>query len=249
MVDLGVDHIGSVILSVEPWRNPELKRTVAVVQAAGRKSSLIPLFHEPDIIAEAIQYYRPDIIHFCEDIVTEPQTSAALERQWIIRRRFPDIEIMRSIPIARQGAGAKVPSLDLAARFESASDWFLTDTLLLMRDHATESEQPVNGFVGITGLTCDWSVARALVCTSRIPVILAGGIGPDNVARGILQVRPAGVDSCTLTNQADAGRAIRFCKDPAKVGALILAAGQASAELTMAARRQNISSTTRPNDH
>ena len=39
-----------------------------------------------------------------------------------------------------------------------------------------ENEQPVKGFVGITGKTCDWDIAADLVKKSRIPVILAGGI-------------------------------------------------------------------------
>jgi phosphoribosylanthranilate isomerase len=80
----------------------------------------------------------------------------------------------------------------------------------------------VAGFVGITGLTCDWSVAAELVAKSRIPVILAGGISPENVAEGMLQVRPFGVDSCTCTNAVDeCGRPIRFKKDPARVKALV----------------------------
>jgi phosphoribosylanthranilate isomerase len=76
--------------------------------------------------------------------------------------------------------------------------------------------------VGITGQTCDWQTAAALVANSKIPVILAGGISPDNVAEGILQVRPEGVDSCTQTNSLDAnGVPIRFKKDIKKVEKLI----------------------------
>jgi phosphoribosylanthranilate isomerase len=47
---------------------------------------------------------------------------------------------------------------------------------------------------------------------------LAGGITPDNVFDGIMQVMPAGVDSCTGTNALDSkGRSIRFKKDLEKV--------------------------------
>ena len=43
-------------------------------------------------------------------------------------------------------------------------------------------------------------------------------ITPDNVYKGIIHVRPAGVDSCTATNAKDKnGSAIRFKKDFGKI--------------------------------
>jgi phosphoribosylanthranilate isomerase len=72
----------------------------------------------------------------------------------------------------------------------------------------------VSGFIGITGRICDWKKAGELVQKSRIPVILAGGLSPDNVAQGIMQAMPEGVDSCTGTNEMDSrGRPVRFKKD------------------------------------
>ncbi|MGB5157370.1 hypothetical protein [Desulfobacterium sp. N47] len=43
--------------------------------------------------------------------------------------------------------------------------------------------------MGITGLTCDWDAARILVDLVAIPVILAGGLSPDNVFDGIIKKR------------------------------------------------------------
>ena len=121
-----------------------------------------------------------------------------------------------------------MPSLEWARRLEPATDEFLTDTLLLGAGGAGQVDQPVGGFVGITGLTCDWDVARRLVQQSRIPVILAGGISPLNAGEALARVRPAGVDSCTLTNALDAdGRPIRFQKDLQKVNALVAAVRRA----------------------
>jgi phosphoribosylanthranilate isomerase len=251
MVELGVDHVGSVLLSADDCRDAELKNTVRRVQAAGRKSSLIPLLRQCDAISRAVDFYQPDIVHLCENLLGENllgetlpcetlpgetlpgkslpgniedgvDTDSILKRQRALKERFPEIEFMRSIPIGRKGQGDVVPSLAYGALFEPWSDWFLTDTLLSHEHIATDRDQPVEGYVGITGLTCDWEIAAKLVRQSKIPVILAGGIGPDNVARGIRHVSPAGVDSCTLTNAMDgSGSARRFQKDPEKVKRMI----------------------------
>jgi phosphoribosylanthranilate isomerase len=239
MIDLGVDHIGSVLVSAEHWQDAAIKKTVATVQAAGRKSSLIPLFCDPDRIAQVIGFYRPDIIHFCDALpmdVDGPEMTAIVERQKRLRNQFPEIAIMRSIPIARPAWREQVPSLAMAARLELYSDWFLTDTILFQDQGTGLDDQPVNGFVGITGQPCDWAIARSLVQSSRIPVILAGGIGPLNVEEGILQVQPAGVDSCTLTNAVDAsGQTIRFKKNQDKVAEMVSAARVASYKKALSA--------------
>ncbi len=226
MVELGVDHVGSVLTSTEKTRDNDLKSTVKVVQEAGCKSSIIPLFGDVEMICEALDFYKPDILHFCETLPLEAGHMDALDevlqRQAAVRRRYPQLEIMRSIPMGETGRGNLVDSLKLARMFESISDWFLTDTLLSQQTTVSDQDQPVAGYVGITGKTCEWDIARQLVQTSKIPVILAGGIGPENVAAGIAHVAPAGVDSCTLTNAVDAeGKPRRFAKDPQKVKRMI----------------------------
>lgn len=47
---------------------------------------------------------------------------------------------------------------------------------------------------GGTGKTVDWNRAAEFVMSSDVPVILAGGLNPDNVAEAIEIVRPYGVD-------------------------------------------------------
>jgi phosphoribosylanthranilate isomerase len=132
---------------------------------------------------------------------------------------------MRSLPIAPAGGGSGETTLELAKRFESISDFFLTDTLIVRSGSACNPAQPVDGFVGITGKTCDWDVAANLVSKTTLPVILAGGLSPENVTAAIEAVRPAGVDSCTRTNALDQnGRPIRFKKDAERVRRFVEAA-------------------------
>ncbi len=222
LIEAGVDNIGSVALSEENWKIPLIKDTIERVHACGAGSSLILLFSDLNSVFCALDYYRPDIVHFCEELIDNNSISENSKKlallQENIKARFPEIRIMRSIPIPPPGLADIEITLELARMFEPSSDYFLTDTLLVKEPGSSFDYQPVRGFVGITGRTCDWNVAEKLVETSNIPVILAGGISPDNVFAGIMQVRPAGVDSCTATNAVDAhGNSIRFKKDLEKV--------------------------------
>lgn len=244
-IDAGVDHVGSVLVKETEWRLPLLRETIRLVQNAGRCSSLIPLFGTPETVFQLIDYYAPDIIHFCDAINpgsnSDPKAVQAavardcepmLRLQEAVKSRYPDLKIMRSVPIPPAGQAPCFPYLEIAAFFESASDYFLTDTILAADDASSGSQQPENGFVGITGATCDWDRAARLIRETPTPVILAGGISPENVRDGILRTSPAGVDSCTLTNQCDgSGKPMRFKKDFEKVAKLVRAARRAVAGL------------------
>jgi len=48
--------------------------------------------------------------------------------------------------------------------------------------------------VGGTGMTCDWNKAKTLVKSMDKPVLLAGGLTPENVKEAIETVQPWGVD-------------------------------------------------------
>ena len=106
--------------------------------------------------------------------------------------------------------------MEIAGLLDRHTDYFMTDTL--RGDVNQAAKQPVAGYVGITGEVCDWDLAAALVGASRIPVIMAGGISPENVCDAIGRVKPAGIDSCTQTNARDSrGKPIRFQKDMDRV--------------------------------
>ena len=213
-VELGVDTIGSVLLSADSWRISSLRDVFRLTKETQTKNSLIPLFPEADIIYRALDYYQPHIIHFCETLTdihgSKINIDPFLKLQSEVRQRFPEVSIMRSIPIPRNGAFPDFPTLEIARTLEPVSDLFLTDTWL--------GEEPVEGYIGITGITVDLEKAKDLVRQSNIPVMLAGGLSPDNVYNLVMETMPAGADSCTQTNEVDEdGTPIRFKKDFNKV--------------------------------
>ncbi len=227
--ELGVDHVGSVIISGEEWRNAELKDVVKVCKDSGVKSSLIPLYNEEDLIYKTLDYYEPDLIHFCDSLTDIRGNKIDLEPikefQFRLKEKFPEISITRSIPVPAKGIKSDLPSVEIAEELEGVSDYFLIDTWL--------GKEPVEGFVGITGITADWDIARSVVRNAKIPVILAGGLSPENVYDAILKVKPAGVDSCTRTNAVDkSGNPVRFKKDFEKVAEFVKQARKAAIVLS-----------------
>ncbi len=235
MVEAGVDHIGSVILSEDEIINDSLSAAVKVIEKSDSLSSIIPLFSNPESIYRVIDFYKPDIIHFCEALSDNngilPVCHELVNNQVALKKRYPDVKIMRSVPIATSEMVSRVPTLEIAKLFEGSSDFFLTDTLLF-DETGSDEDQPVNGFVGITGITCDWQMANQLVEQSKIPVIFAGGLSPENVYDGALAITPAGVDSCTQTNFFDEnGKSVRFKKDINKVKRFVSETRRAEKEL------------------
>ena len=67
----------------------------------------------------------------------------------------------------------------------------------------------VKGLYGGSGVTADWSAAAQLA--KQIPLLLAGGLTPENVAQAIDTVQPWGVDTASGVESAPG------VKDPAKM--------------------------------
>jgi phosphoribosylanthranilate isomerase len=89
---------------------------------------------------------------------------------------------------------------------------FVDAIVLDSRDRAT-------GRVGGTGHVHDWSISARIVAASSVPIILAGGLTPENVAEAIRVVRPWGVDVNSGVEAGD-GR-----KDEDRMRRFIAAAG------------------------
>jgi len=92
--------------------------------------------------------------------------------------------LVRSIPVVGEA------SIEIARSYQGIADFLLLD-----------SHQESDRQIGALGVTHDWRISRRIVELVPTPVILAGGLGPDNVADAIRAVHPVGVDSKTKTDQ------------------------------------------------
>jgi phosphoribosylanthranilate isomerase len=99
-----------------------------------------------------------------------------------LRRELPALKLVQVVHVT--GERTIDEALALAAQ---------VDALLL---DSGVPDAPVR-LLGGTGRVHDWSISRKIAAASPIPVFLAGGLTPDNVAEAIRTVRPFGVDLCT----------------------------------------------------
>jgi phosphoribosylanthranilate isomerase len=57
--------------------------------------------------------------------------------------------------------------------------------------------------LGGTGRRHDWAISRRIRDSISIPVFLAGGLHPGNVAEAVVTVRPFGLDLCSSVRTND----------------------------------------------
>jgi len=196
---LGVDHIGVLVGDCVFPRELSIAHTNGIFAAvpADKKRVALSLSADLEELGRVVAETRPDIIQLQAAI---DDFSVAMTRR--LKTRFPQIPIMRAIPVIDEA------SIEVAGSYRGVADFLLLD-----------SWDPATGQLGALGRTHDWSLSRRIVDDVGTPVILAGGLGPENVAAAIAAVRPAGVDSKTRTDRLDGSG-----KDFAKVEAFVTAA-------------------------
>jgi len=150
-----------------------------------------------------------EIAALCRKLgVKHVQLHGAIAREELqrLRQTAADLFVLKSL-VVRSGNESH-----LARTIDQLSPWvdgFITDTF-----------DPRTGAEGATGMTHDWDTSRHLVDLSPLPVILAGGLTPQNVRSAILHVRPAGVDTHTGIEAPDGRKsqaaAARFVREARK---------------------------------
>jgi phosphoribosylanthranilate isomerase len=150
--------------------------TIAEIAAAappGVATFLLTCRTDPEDIAEQQRRSGVGVIQLCDE--PAPGARSAL------RQALPGVKLVQVIHV--QG------SESVAAARAAAPE---VDALLLDSGRPDLAVKELGG----TGRVHDWETSRAIREAVEVPVFLAGGLRPDNVARAIGIVRPFGVDLC-----------------------------------------------------
>ncbi|MCQ6962571.1 phosphoribosylanthranilate isomerase [Methanolobus chelungpuianus] len=176
--------------------------------AASRLIDRVPPFVDsvlvimPDSASQALELIgqvRPDAIQIHNDLGAE---DIGIIRDGLKGSRQ---RVIKTLPVPADSAG---DTRNLLTQVEELSDAGSVDAILLDSARA--------GMSGGTGLTHDWSVSREIVENTDIPVILAGGLKPENVRHAVDEVLPFAVDTASgveTDGKKDPAKVCRFIKE------------------------------------
>lgn len=202
VASVGVDHVGvtPAALGLPGEVSPTLASDIVAAVKGTATSVALSVDSDPGAIEDMVRVVQPDILHLCG-----PPGALGPDSVDGLRRCLPGTAVMQAIAVTGPGA------VDVARSYAPIVDFLILDSV-----------DPEIPGVGAAGVVHDWEVSAAIVDAVDVPVILAGGLGPDNVADAIGAVRPWGIDSLTHTNRPEAGGAFR--KDLDLVAAFCTAA-------------------------
>jgi phosphoribosylanthranilate isomerase len=188
--DAGADFIGLVFAHSKRQVIPARAREIAdAVKKSSAATKVVGVF------VNAPVFQINEIADFCAlDVV---QLSG--NESWEDCRKIAN-PIIKAIRVGRQ------PLEDICAELSAAS------RLLARRRFITLLDSEVEGKYGGTGESFNWDLAKEVA--KKYPVIIAGGLAPQNVAMLIKRVSPWGVD-------VSSGVESNGVKDASKIRAFI----------------------------
>jgi len=168
----GVDALGFHILksNKENWKDKAKKFQDIISYLPDNIEKVLLIDHDLTTIANCMNIAGFDSIQLYPDCSSD-------EINWLrsqINRPIKILKVMSAISHENSPSNFE----DFILKYKNSVDAFLLDSC---RE-------------GGSGKTADFSICSKIVNTSPIPVFLAGGLNPENVASSILSVRPFGVD-------------------------------------------------------
>jgi len=169
---LGADAVGVLVGQSHPSGDFIAPSSAAAILRELPKQVigvLVSHLEDPGALLELIDLIQPGALQ-----VHSAMPPEAVQQ---IRRTKPDLLLSKAVH------GNAGNPLEMIQRYGQVVDGFVADSC-----------NPATGQVGGTGLTHDWTISADLVRKALVPLWLAGGLTPSNVAAAIAQVQPWGVD-------------------------------------------------------
>jgi phosphoribosylanthranilate isomerase len=197
--ETGADFIGMVFaLSPRQIRPARAEKIVAALKKSGTKAEVVGVFvnARPGTVRRTAERCRLDWVQLSGD---EPW-------EYCLEVARPVIKVMRVSRNKR--AGQVIKDLEYGTK------------LLKKQKHIFMLDSSVRERYGGTGRKFNWKLAVPIA--KKFPVIIAGGLNPNNVTEAIKTMSPWGVDVST-------GVETRGVKDMEKIKKFIAAVRQADA--------------------
>src|ERR1051326_775060 len=182
--------VGQVHFSTGVFLTPQQAAAIVTQLPPFCSSVLVTHLSRPEDVVSAARIAKVNTIQLHGD--TEAREAIQIKQQLPYAKTYKVIRVFHESAIAE------------AQKYARAVDGIVLDTAL-----------KETGQIGGTGKTHDWAISRRVAESVPIPVILAGGLNPDNVAEAIKTVRPYAVDVNSGVSNPTRG------KDPRKVKAFI----------------------------
>jgi phosphoribosylanthranilate isomerase len=175
-IDAGANAIGLVsAMPSGPGPIPEdLIAEIAEIVPPGVSSFLLTCLQDADAIIDQQRRLRVNTIQICDRL-----TSGSYQQ---IHDALPGIKLVQVIHVT--GPESVDEAIAVAPH---------VDAILLDSGNQSLAIKELGG----TGRTHDWSLSRKIREAIDVPLFLAGGLNPTNVAAAIRDVQPFGIDVCS----------------------------------------------------
>ena len=185
----GADAVGFITeVPVESPRNLDSGTAYSLVSEVPRclDSVLVIMPEDSARGLELIEKVRPDIVQIHSklplselELIKEKTNIPLIKTLYVAERDETSVEKFENSTLV----------FDLLEQVSLLEETAVVDAILLDTDKS--------GKPGGTGCVHDWILSRRIVDETRLPIILAGGLKPENVQEAIKAVSPYAVDTAS----------------------------------------------------
>ncbi|HUV02910.1 MAG TPA: phosphoribosylanthranilate isomerase [Desulfobacteria bacterium] len=169
VVESGADMLGMIVdVPVETPRKLRIDEAEKIAKEIGNAIAIVAVLC-PRTVDEV-----EEVVRRIEPFGVQLHGFESNELLKSVREALPEVNVIKTVHVAEDGTiHGVMPEEDYV-------DFILLDTF--------------SDRIGGTGRKHSWAKSREIVEQSTVPVILSGGLTPENVAEAIEAVKPYGVD-------------------------------------------------------